>query len=1385
MRASLRALRDVLEPTFNIREERENDLGVDGTIEVGRRDAVSSQRSWTNLRAYFQIKHTSAPRFLSDGSLSYPIEVKNLNYLNSRQLPALYVVLDYLANKLYMRWHSHVIQELAARNPNWITQKTVDVHFTQLLTRDLLLGIEAEIRAHAEMVSALYDGPGFIRGFSAERLPDSLIPHYPFVGRQQESATLEDQLTPNSIAVVSGISGSGKTEVVAHLLSDSGAIARINQRRPRPLALLLVDLKPQIGAHSVLRNLAYSLGVSKLSALSEVDWDEIASEEYVKAVLVGQILPDRLRGQSVLAVFENSQGVLGDGVQLLELDQVLASDVFRNGAAIVVSCQEPSLAGQDRRIIKPSVHLKNLSPSEAEALLSEITGDPALAASAVDIIRGIPEVLMPGVIMRGIGVFDRWVSNMETRPAENLAEAIVYAYEPLVRELLADIGREQSIYVDGASGFYTLAVMAFFGQLRITTELLSEAGLHLPSFDPLTEERWIARNDQGYQLTGVAQYIVKNETRLVFIDAKREDDRLVLRAAICRFIDALERTTLEDERSQKAVEESLSWIRQAAPDEVHVQDRLSKLLLPYVVDDLIFPFSKTQSTELRERLQAIEDSGDLESQVAQLVTSSRFEIDAASFLKQFRLAVKLATTSSQLSAHHVRALDIAASIFARHQNLDVEIIEIRQKLITRLLLEATQDNYEDVSWIKWSSSWALNTADLLVRSGRMSQVDRLLEDTAGLLEKLPPPTRQSTILDWNLLWGRLKRLEARVARDQAERVSKLHEAVSYAAEVLTFSKNQEQSTRLYLRAVRRLIEELSTDAERVEHVETALNQLAIYYGERDQWALHVTSESAALIRDEASLHADPERRLERVQSALNLLSPYKANAISLAAQGDTRSLLTLARCYAFSSVSNERLGRAHDALEMLQEAKELCRKAVEHHPSPAAWILLLNLQDQEDHSSFERAFSGVMVSRRSISPTLRKSIKEGRLWAQQALNRGVAEGKLVLWCLEREWISQGSLERHAANMPDLERNWSVLSSSRKAAIVTEIYKERKQRLDDVARRFGVFREHFLVRARNEAQYQRFIALQGDHQFHMSVVLQILQAASAIWPRDAVIVEEEARLHRLVWNYAEAIRSFRRVRTMAGNGEQRREVTAALIETLLSASIHNDVIQFADGISVSSSELIEEAQALLPEVIEFRNVSMEASVLRDRVEFEAGGDIDWSAIDSAYEMVIGGVDAYLETIVRNLDELLLESPDLPKNLAEVVKQNCTNIEVLQGMGSLYLRKAETDRGNTPVQDCKRAYAVFNACRILERSWFDAEQPLTSFRRARTILVAASKSSDPNPFPVYLGKKQTSLDLAESLLQSVISKSVGRFHEIALQQMGDLRALRLRLKLLGVL
>jgi hypothetical protein len=1374
-RASRRALSQILEPTFNIRLETNIDLGVDGTIEVGKYDATTGKRIWTNLRAYFQIKHTSTPRYLSDGSLSFSIEIKNLNYLNSRQLPALYFIFDFAADTLYMRWHRHIVQEFEVTNPTWATQKTVDVHFDQVVTEDALTGIEAEIRAHVEIVSLLDDGPGFVRNFSGERLPDGLYAHYPFVGRQEQISALEMQVRPNNITVVWGVSGAGKTELVAHLLSNREATIRIGKTLPKPLALLLVDLKPQIGLHSVFRNLAYALGVSKLSALTEVDWDGVASETHVNSILVSQALRDRLRGQSVLAVFENSQNTLQRDVPLRELDQILSSDVFRDGAAILISYNDTLVTGQNNRILKPSLHLENLSPDEAEILLSNIIGDSGLTKGAMDIIRTIPEVLLPGGIIRGIGSFDRRVANYESRSAELLAEAIVYGNEPSVKEFIAEIGSREATSISEVTGFYSLAALALFRSLSMTPELLLKTNLALP---PL-HEKWLAKNAYGYQLTDHAEFLVRNEIRIVFNEVRREDVRVLLRANLSRFVDALERETLPDERSQRAVEDALSSIKQLAPHEVGLQDRLSKLLLPYIADDLIFPFSKTESAELKERLQET-DSRELESQVAQLVAASRFEIDSVEILKQLRQTVEIAATSDQLASHHVRALDITALILARNYNLDAEIVKIRQQLITRLFLKAHKDNYRDTAWSKWASSWGLNTAELFVRLGHLSSVDRLLEDVAGLLGSLPSLGSQQAILDVNQLWHRLKRLEAKLAKNQTERVSKLREALWFAAECIAFSTNQEHSIRLYLRAIRNLIDELRGDAERTTQVDEALKEVVGLYGDHLQWPLYIASASAALIRHEASLHTNPERRLERAEVALTFLSSFEMTVLSFAIQGDSRPLLTLARCHAFLASSYEQAGRVSDSLKSFKKAKELTKKAVENSPTTKSWILLLELQDKEDHSSLENFSNVIALPPRSVSATLRKLMKKGLAWAHAGLNQGLNEGILVLWCLKREWTELGSLERHAANFADLDKSWSSLNRTRKIEIVTEIYDERVQRLDHIARRFGVFRDLFLARVTNEVQYQRFIALQSTHKFDMVAVLTILESAAIIWPNDALIVVEKALLYRLVWDYANAITYFRRVRTMSADGELRRQVTVNLIETLLSASIHKDVLQFSDGINAISSELVSEAQSLLPEIVEFRNVAMEASVLRDRVHFEAGTAIDWSAIDSAYELVIGGVDRYLDTVLRNLDELLLERPHLPKDLAEVVKQNCTSTEVLHGMGSLYLRRAETGRGDTPLQDCERAYAAFNACRILERSWFDHELPLTTFRRARTILIAAQKCNDPNPFPVYLGKRKTALDLAGSLLQSVISRSVGGFHEVALQRSEDLRALRNQFK-----
>lgn len=153
-------------------------------------------------------------------------------------------------------------------------------------------------------------------------------------------------------------------------------------------------------------------------------------------------------------------------------------------------------------------------------------------------------------------------------------------------------------------------------------------------------------------------------------------------------------------------------------------------------------------------------------------------------------------------------------------------------------------------------------------------------------------------------------------------------------------------------------------------------------------------------------------------------------------------------------------------------------------------------------------------------------------------------------------------------------------------------------------------------------------------------------------------------------------------------------------------------------------LIGEAHQQLSEVTVSHRVAREVAILRDRVAFEAGEPIDWSSIDATYELVIGGVEAYSKTVVQNLDKLLAQEPSLPERLADAVRQNCTSSNVLQGMGLLYLRRAEKRQSTDPLSDSQRAYAIFNACRLLERSWLGTEVATTSYHRARAIVVGAS-------------------------------------------------------------
>ena len=1381
MLASLRAVRSLFEPNgFTVRDEKEQDFGVDGTIEIGDYDPATQYYSWFNLRAYFQLKHTSAPNILKDGSISYPIETKNLNYLNT-QLRALYLLYDLKNDQLYMRWHHHIIVELMRSNSRWHEQETINVHFSRIVTKETLIEIETEIFAHARQVLQLHDGPGLVRNFNAQHVPDSLIAHEPFVGRKHEFALLENNIAPNAVLPVIGLSDSGKTELIAHILNHQAIMKRVAGKFPLPLGLLFVDLGPHI-SNRVLRSLAFSLGVSKLRGLEEIELDEVVAKRQAQALLLGQILPARLQQCSVLAVFENSQEVIADMTERKDLEQVLASDVFRNGAAIIIYHHSPFPLTGEKRLVKNAIQLANLPRPDAEELLAYLVKNPSLAKDAVKDAEGIEEVLIPGAIIRGAEDFkQRLESGSIDRAGTVLFESVFNASSLNARHILAAVNCDQILHPDGTLGFLvTLLVMAVLADIDITEDLLNDAGLPVPPFRVLEDIHWIARKSRGYRLTDIGRNGLRYEARLLLNEDQSSVNRSTLSESIVSLLDVLGKVNFDDEmeRHSRAIEASIAWLRSQVPTAGDVQDRLLAALLPYTVDDMIFPLSQRESTEFNERIHVSDHVNNLSSLTAEIAAITRYGSDSKTFLEKFRKAVEIASEANFLSPQNLRALDTAAYICARRFRLNKEVLQVRQSLIPRLKRIISQGALVSVGSLKWSISWMLNTADLYLRTGDTSSINELLKDVTEMLQMMPQPNQPHEVIDWNRLWLRLRRVEGKAVSDQPTRVRKFQEAVSYALSSFIVSEGHEQLLRLYINCVYHLVNEMKGDVQRANIVDVALENLTQVYGDTEGWTIYVRCLAAALIRDAANLDEDMEQQFQQTQKALNLLAPIKKEAISLTKLGDTSALLALIRTQVRWASCQWYMGKVSDSNLTHTEARKLSRIALDTAPSAEVWDVALYLQDQENGSLVEGEWipDPFNTPRKEIQPNLRKLIAASRTWAYKLAAPGPDVGEVVLWCLRREWIAEGSYERWAPHRIAAEEDWDHLPKERKWEILKRLHKERQSNLDAIERRFGAFLNLYLMRARNEAQFQRSIAIYGNHQFETDTTFKVFTAAAKIWPDDTRIWEAEANLHNYLWNFAEAILGYRKIRVATTNGNQRREITIALVSNLLTVAIYCSDLKFPDGTIVNKDEIIAEARSLLAELEGFKHGSRAISILRDRVEYEAGVEIDWASIDAAFNVVIGGVDSYLDTVVHNLDELLYTKPTLTSDLASIVYENFTEASALRSMGSLYLRRAEKRGGADPMLDCQRAYAIYNACRILERSLFGKELPITSYQRARAIMTGILISYNPNPFPAYLGNKRNLLGVADALFQSAASKTVNFFHNEIRQRIKEVARIK---------
>lgn len=135
---------------FVFRDERIDDAGVDGSLEV----KIDSR--YTNLRAQVQLKSTDSDQINQDGSVSVPVTVANLNYLLNGQ-NSLYVLYVAPRNELRFAWSRDERKRLDTENPDWVHQNTITIRFSNTLTPEALEHIHQRIIQEARMHRRITD----------------------------------------------------------------------------------------------------------------------------------------------------------------------------------------------------------------------------------------------------------------------------------------------------------------------------------------------------------------------------------------------------------------------------------------------------------------------------------------------------------------------------------------------------------------------------------------------------------------------------------------------------------------------------------------------------------------------------------------------------------------------------------------------------------------------------------------------------------------------------------------------------------------------------------------------------------------------------------------------------------------------------------------------------------------------------------------------------------------------------------------------------------------------------------------------------------------------------------------------------------------------------
>lgn len=134
---------------YELRAETQRDKGIDIIGEIKQNGL------YTNFRFAVQLKSTESTKKNRDGSLSFPVEISNLNYLLSFGLPGFYILYNYPENQFYTISAKEVYRNLTKKFFPAQLPKTYKVKFTEPLDQTMIDAIYKETFEHGSLLKKL------------------------------------------------------------------------------------------------------------------------------------------------------------------------------------------------------------------------------------------------------------------------------------------------------------------------------------------------------------------------------------------------------------------------------------------------------------------------------------------------------------------------------------------------------------------------------------------------------------------------------------------------------------------------------------------------------------------------------------------------------------------------------------------------------------------------------------------------------------------------------------------------------------------------------------------------------------------------------------------------------------------------------------------------------------------------------------------------------------------------------------------------------------------------------------------------------------------------------------------------------------------------------